>query len=62
LRRRHRGDPTPDPSEEVSHLGILIGAGLLGVAGNWLAAIIRTRAGRTLGSPALIAGWQSCEG
>jgi cation diffusion facilitator family transporter len=30
-------------------------AGLIGFAGNWIAAIIRTRAGRSLDSPALIA-------
>jgi cation diffusion facilitator family transporter len=30
-------------------------AGLVGFAGNWIAAIVRTRAGRRLGSPALIA-------
>jgi cation diffusion facilitator family transporter len=41
--------------EEVSHLGILIGAGLIGFAGNRLAALIRLRAGRTLDSPALVA-------
>lgn len=33
----------------------LAAAGLIGFAGNWLAAIIRTRAGRRLDSPALIA-------
>ncbi len=38
-----------------SHLLILAGAGLIGFAGNWLAAGIRTRAGRRLASPALIA-------
>jgi cation diffusion facilitator family transporter len=41
--------------EEVSHLGILIGAGVIGFGGNWLAALIRLRAGRTLDSPALVA-------
>jgi cation diffusion facilitator family transporter len=30
-------------------------AGLIGFAGNWIAAIIRTRAGRSLNSPALVA-------
>jgi cation diffusion facilitator family transporter len=30
-------------------------AGLIGFAGNWIAAIIRTRAGRSLDSPALVA-------
>jgi cation diffusion facilitator family transporter len=34
---------------------VLAGAGLLGFAGNWVAAIVRTRAGRRLDSPALIA-------
>jgi cation diffusion facilitator family transporter len=37
------------------HLGALALAGALGVAGNWIAARIRTRAGRRLDSPALIA-------
>jgi cation diffusion facilitator family transporter len=41
--------------EEVTHLGVLIGAGLLGFLGNWLAALIRLGAGRALRSPALIA-------
>jgi cation diffusion facilitator family transporter len=36
-------------------LGALAGAGALGFIGNWIAAIIRTRAGRRLDSPALIA-------
>lgn len=43
-----------DP-EEVSHLEALLAAGLLGFAGNLLAARIRTAAGRALDSPALIA-------
>lgn len=43
-----------DP-EEVTHLGALVGAGLIGWLGNLLAARIRTRAGRALDSPALIA-------
>ena len=38
-----------------SHLAILAAGGLVGFAGNWLAAGIRTRAGRNLDSPALIA-------
>jgi cation diffusion facilitator family transporter len=38
-----------------SHLFALAAGGLVGFAGNWLAAIIRTRAGKQLGSPALIA-------
>ena len=36
-------------------LGALAVAGLIGYAGNWVAARIRTRAGRRLDSPALIA-------
>lgn len=38
-----------------SHLVVLALAGAIGFAGNWLAAIVRTRAGRRLQSPALIA-------
>jgi len=38
-----------------SHLVVLAIAGVVGFAGNWLAAQIRTRAGRHLDSPALIA-------
>jgi cation diffusion facilitator family transporter len=38
-----------------SHLVALAVAGAIGFAGNWLAAQIRTRAGRVLSSPALIA-------
>ena len=37
------------------HLGALALAGAVGVAGNALAARVRTRAGRRLGSPALVA-------
>jgi cation diffusion facilitator family transporter len=33
----------------------LAGAGLIGFGGNWVAAIVRTRAGNRLGSPALVA-------
>ena len=43
-----------DP-EEVEYLGALAVAGALGFAGNMLAAAVRTRAGRRLGSPALVA-------
>jgi cation diffusion facilitator family transporter len=43
-------DPQP-----VRQLGVLAAAGALGVAGNWLAALIRSRAGRRLDSPALVA-------
>ena len=38
-----------------THLWALAAAGLIGFAGNWVAAIIRSRAGRTLDSPALVA-------
>jgi cation diffusion facilitator family transporter len=41
--------------QDVEALGALALAGALGFAGNWAAAIIRTRAGRRLHSPALIA-------
>jgi divalent metal cation (Fe/Co/Zn/Cd) transporter len=37
------------------HLVVLAAAGAIGYAGNWIAARIRTRAGRRLDSPALIA-------
>jgi cation diffusion facilitator family transporter len=40
---------TPD------YLGALALAGLVGFAGNWLAAVIRARAGNRLASPALVA-------
>jgi cation diffusion facilitator family transporter len=40
---------------DVEALLPLAAAGAVGFAGNWLAAIIRTRAGRRLDSPALIA-------
>jgi cation diffusion facilitator family transporter len=40
---------------EPEYLGALAAAGALGFAGNWIAARIRTRAGRRLDSPALIA-------
>jgi cation diffusion facilitator family transporter len=43
-----------DP-RDVEHLGALAAAGALGFAGNWIAALVRTRAGRRLDSPALIA-------
>jgi cation diffusion facilitator family transporter len=41
--------------EAPRHLGALALAGLAGFAGNWIAAGIRTRAGRRLASPALVA-------
>jgi cation diffusion facilitator family transporter len=40
---------------DVRHLGALAAAGAVGFAGNWTAALVRTRAGRRLGSPALLA-------
>jgi cation diffusion facilitator family transporter len=43
-------DPQP-----IDHLPALALAGALGFAGNWIAALIRSRAGRRLDSPALIA-------
>jgi cation diffusion facilitator family transporter len=43
-----------DP-REPEYLGALAAAGALGFAGNWIAARIRTRAGRRLDSAALIA-------
>jgi cation diffusion facilitator family transporter len=42
----------PNPPD---HLLALALAGLVGFAGNWVAAVVRTRAGRRLESPALIA-------
>ncbi|HXE45989.1 MAG TPA: cation diffusion facilitator family transporter [Conexibacter sp.] len=41
--------------QPVHQLGALAAAGAIGAAGNWLAAIVRSRAGRRLDSPALIA-------
>lgn len=43
-----------DP-REIEHVGALAAAGVIGFVGNWIAAIVRTRAGRRLDSPALIA-------
>jgi cation diffusion facilitator family transporter len=43
-----------DP-RQVDALGALAAAGALGFGGNWMAAIIRSRAGRRLDSPALVA-------
>jgi Co/Zn/Cd efflux system component len=40
---------------QISHLGALAAAGLIGYLGNWLAAQVRTRAGERLNSPALVA-------
>ena len=39
----------------MKYLGALAAAGALGYIGNFLAAVIRTRAGRRLDSPALVA-------
>jgi cation diffusion facilitator family transporter len=39
----------------VSHLGALAAAGVIGFAGNWFAALVRTRAGRRQDSAALVA-------
>jgi cation diffusion facilitator family transporter len=41
--------------QDVEALGALALAGALGFAGNWVAAIVRTRAGTRLDSPALVA-------
>jgi cation diffusion facilitator family transporter len=43
-----------DP-RDVEHLGALAAAGVVGFAGNWIAAMVRTRAGRRLDSAALVA-------
>lgn len=43
-----------DP-QDVDHLGALALAGALGFAGNWVAHLIRSRAGVRLDSPALVA-------
>jgi len=40
---------------DVDNLGALAAAGVVGFAGNWVAAGIRTRAGQRLDSPALLA-------
>jgi cation diffusion facilitator family transporter len=47
-------DRLVNPHEPTALLA-LAAAGVIGFAGNWIAAIIRTRAGRALDSPALIA-------
>ena len=41
--------------QELSHLGWVAAAGVIGFAGNELAARVRLRAGRRLDSPALVA-------
>ena len=43
-----------DP-RDVQHLGALAVAGAVGFAGNWAAALVRSRAGRRLDSAALVA-------
>src|SRR5829696_8063510 len=43
-----------DP-RQVEHLSALALAGVVGFAGNWIAALVRTRAGRRLDSAALVA-------
>jgi divalent metal cation (Fe/Co/Zn/Cd) transporter len=43
-----------DP-REPEYLAVLAAAGVLGFAGNWVAAGVRTRAGRRLDSAALVA-------
>jgi cation diffusion facilitator family transporter len=43
-----------DP-QAPTHLIALAAAGLIGFGGNWIAALVRTRAGKHLDSPALIA-------
>jgi len=43
-----------DPRAPTDLLALAL-AGVIGFAGNWIAAIVRTRAGRALDSPALIA-------
>ncbi|MDX6552595.1 MAG: hypothetical protein QOH74_1083 [Gaiellales bacterium] len=41
--------------QDLSHLGVVAAAGLIGFAGNEIAARVRLRGGRRLNSPALIA-------
>jgi divalent metal cation (Fe/Co/Zn/Cd) transporter len=41
--------------QDVESLAAVVLAGLLGFAGNWVAATVRLRAGARLGSPALVA-------
>jgi divalent metal cation (Fe/Co/Zn/Cd) transporter len=41
--------------QQLTHLWVLAGAGLIGFVGNEIAAQVRSRAGRRLSSPALIA-------
>ena len=55
LRGRLRGDRPADRPARRRRAGRARAAGAIGFAGNWAAAIIRTRAGRRLDSPALVA-------
>jgi divalent metal cation (Fe/Co/Zn/Cd) transporter len=48
-------DSAPDPPIHPGHLLARALAGAVGFAGDWLAALVRSRAGRRLDSPALIA-------
>ena len=41
--------------QELTHLWVLAGAGVIGFVGNELAAVVRLRAGKRLDSPALVA-------
>jgi cation diffusion facilitator family transporter len=41
--------------QELEHLWVLAGAGIIGYVGNQIAARVRLRAGHRLGSPALVA-------
>lgn len=50
---RRLADPQP-----VSHLGVVVAAGLIGFAGNEAVAVYRTRVGRRIGSAALVADGQ----
>ena len=50
---RRIADPQP-----VSHLGVVVAAGLIGFVGNEAVAVYRTRVGRRIGSAALVADGQ----
>jgi divalent metal cation (Fe/Co/Zn/Cd) transporter len=49
------GAGTCEDADPPDKLAVLAAAGAVGCAGNWIAARIRTRAGRRLDSPALAA-------
>jgi divalent metal cation (Fe/Co/Zn/Cd) transporter len=49
------GGVTYEDADPPDKLAVLAAAGAVGCAGNWIAARIRTRAGRRLDSPALVA-------